>query len=70
MKIIWITISYYKTITGCTDMYEGADQFDFMNGINYIPTKELSTDENISGSFAFSIIDKKKYLLAKIRYGI
>lgn len=70
MKLIKIKISYYKTITGCTDMYEGADKFDFMNGIEYIPTRKLSEEENETGCFIFSIIDKQKYLLAKIKYGI
>lgn len=70
MKLIRIKISYYKTIVGCTDMYEEADKFDFMNGIEYIPTRMLSKEDNVSGYFAFSIIDKQRYLLAKIKYGI
>ena len=63
-----IPIKNYRVLTGCNASYEGTDRFDEECGIRYY--SEQIKDKKYEDCFYFNIIDKKKYLIAKLKYGI
>ena len=65
--IISIEIQSYKELAECTtETYAKSRYFDIECGISYYERP----DEWDKKYFYFNIIDKQKYFLAKIKYGI
>ena len=63
-----IAISHYKDITGCSVSYDGTDGFDESCGLRYY-TEQIK-EKAYENCFYFDVVDKKKYLVAKLKYGI
>lgn len=63
-----INMERYRAITNCTSSYDGTDKFDKECGLSYY-TEQIK-EKTYEDCFYFRIIDKKKYLIAKLKYGI
>jgi hypothetical protein len=59
-----IPIEYYQKIASTNSYFDETFYFDQKYGISY-----LGLDEKKRGHFLFRIVDKQKFLLAKIKYG-
>lgn len=68
-SVIWINVGYYREISRCGDCYEGSYDFDEKYGMRWIKMLE---DEMVlkTGSFKFEVVDQRRYLVAKLKYGI
>ena len=62
--MIKVHIDRYKIIAGVDDTFTGAFDFDNRCGIRYVNVDDKAF------SFIFEVKDEKRYLLAKIAYGI
>ena len=62
--LIYIDIERYKEITQCDDTFDGTAEWDCNHGICIEP------NATADHTFKFRVIDDKKYMLAKIKYGI
>ena len=59
-----ILIRSYQKIAQVNDSYDGADKFDRKCGMSYI-----GLDPSNTKNFLFKVVDEKRFLLAKIKYG-
>ena len=64
-----IPIEYYKAITKCDKNFAHTEAFDRSCGICYVTADKHKIEENIL-CFYFTVVDEKKYLLAKLKYNI
>jgi len=70
---LWISIERYKKLTNCTgETFEESHIFDKECGIIYINARSLNQEilKQHNYDFAFKVSDEKKYLFAKLKYGI
>jgi hypothetical protein len=65
IEYISIPIPEYKRIATIKDDYDGAHLFDKECGIYF-----EGGDDELKYSFRFKVVDKEKWFLAKIKYGI
>jgi hypothetical protein len=65
IEYISIPIPEYKRISSVKDDYDGAHYFDKKCGIYF-----EGGDDVEKYSFRFKVVDKEKWFLAKIKYGI
>lgn len=63
-NFVSIDIDDYIRITGCDPTFTNSWLWDEENGL------EISNNKTSSYEFFFKIIDKQKFFLAKIKYGI
>lgn len=71
-QIIWIELELYHKLIGYNEktVYRFADKFDKSCGLKYTPSDHIHNGVVPEKSFSFVIVNEKKYLLAKIKYGI
>jgi hypothetical protein len=64
-----IHIDYYKAITKCDGHFSNTEAFDRSCGIRYVSVDQDEVKDGIL-CFYFTVVDERKYLLAKIKYSI
>jgi len=72
---LWINLDEYNKIANVVHYnYSNSQKFDFDCGIQYVTSdiiKSNVSDINpVLNSLPFSIINEKRYLFAKLKYGI
>jgi hypothetical protein len=65
-KVVYIEHDMYRLIAKCDHNYDNSLKFDAQCGIRFL----YGHIPHIEGSFAFEIVDEKRYILAKIKFGI
>lgn len=65
-QVIYIDQDKYREYANCSLNYEGSYDFDVQYGLRYI----YGYEPHIPLHLAFEIVDEKRFILAKIKFGI